>query len=141
MNDNRSFIDTNIYAYSFDKSEEVQCKIAGKLIERLCGSSNAVISYQVIQEFYNLATGKFKDKLIHEDVGYFVKKIMYPYCEVFSSFELFDHALEISQRYKYGYYDSLIIAASIRSNCKFLYSEDLQDGQVIEGVEIVNPFI
>ena len=94
----------------------------------------------MIQEFYNLATGKFKNQFTVKDIRYFVQTLMYPYCEVFSSFELFDHALEISQRYKYGFYDSLIIAASIKSNCRFLYSEDFQHGQVIEGVEIVDPF-
>ena len=141
MSDSKSFIDTNIYAYSFDKSEAAKSNIASNLIEDLCGSSKAVISYQVIQEFYNLATGKFKEKLKHDDVRDFVKNIMYPYCEVFSSFDLFEQALEISQRYRYGFYDSLIIAASIMSNCKYLFTEDMHHGQVMERVEIVNPFI
>jgi predicted nucleic acid-binding protein len=51
-------------------------------------------------------------------------------------------AFDLHQRYKYSYYDSLIIAAAVNSQCHTLASEDLQDGQIIEGrLSIVNPFV
>jgi predicted nucleic acid-binding protein len=48
------------------------------------------------------------------------------------------HALSLHERYGYSYYDSLIIAAAIEGECEYLFSEDLQDGQTIEGVTIQN---
>ncbi len=50
-------------------------------------------------------------------------------------------AMTIKARYKYNYWDSLIIASALQNNCSILYTEDLQDGQVIENaLKIVNPF-
>ena len=50
-------------------------------------------------------------------------------------------AMTIKGRYKYNYWDSLIIASALQNNCSVLYTEDLQDGQVIENaLKIVNPF-
>jgi predicted nucleic acid-binding protein len=54
---------------------------------------------------------------------------------------LYAKAIDLQGRYKYGFYDSLIIAAALEANCNVLYSEDLQDGQVIDGLVIKNPFI
>jgi predicted nucleic acid-binding protein len=54
--------------------------------------------------------------------------------------EIHEDALRICQRYKYHIYDSLIIAAALESSCTVLYSEDMQDGQVIDSLHIRNPF-
>jgi predicted nucleic acid-binding protein len=51
-----------------------------------------------------------------------------------------DEALRISQRYKYGIYDSLVIAAALEGGCSVLYSEDMQHGQSIGSLKIRNPF-
>jgi predicted nucleic acid-binding protein len=53
---------------------------------------------------------------------------------------LYHRALDIQARYRYGFYDALIIAAALSDGCSRLYSEDFQDGQRIEGLTIVNPF-
>lgn len=54
--------------------------------------------------------------------------------------EMHDEALRISQRYKYGIYDSLVIAAALEGGCSVLYSEDMQHGQSIGSLKIRNPF-
>jgi predicted nucleic acid-binding protein len=44
-----------------------------------------------------------------------------------------DKALSLANQYKYSYWDSLIIASALENKCKILYTEDMQDGQIIEG--------
>jgi predicted nucleic acid-binding protein len=52
-----------------------------------------------------------------------------------------DKALSVANQYKYSYWDSLIIASALENKCKILYTEDMQDGQIIEGkLKIENPF-
>ena len=57
------------------------------------------------------------------------------------SHALYRRALEIQARYRYGFYDSLIIAAALEAGCQRLLSEDMQHGQQIEHLRIVNPFL
>jgi predicted nucleic acid-binding protein len=53
---------------------------------------------------------------------------------------LYRRALDVQQRYGFSFYDSLIIAAGLEAGCKTLYSEDLQHGQQVEGLTVVDPF-
>ena len=53
---------------------------------------------------------------------------------------LYTQALELKARWKFSFYDSLIVAAALEAGCKRLYSEDLQHGQRIQGLRIENPF-
>ena len=70
----------------------------------------------------------------------YIHEFLWPYCKVFPSLTLYDHALAIHQTTQYGFYDSLIVAAALEAECKYLVSEDLQSGQVLGDLEIVNPF-
>jgi len=58
---------------------------------------------------------------------------------VYHSEELYLLALNIQVDFKYSFYDSLMLAAAIKSNCPHFYSEDLQQGQFIDHIEIINP--
>ncbi len=62
-------------------------------------------------------------------------------CEIYPNKELFIKGITLQKRWKYSFYDSLIIAAALKANCNILYSEDLQHGQVIDDLKIINPFI
>jgi predicted nucleic acid-binding protein len=64
-----------------------------------------------------------------------------PLWRISPSQALYDRALDLQARYRYGFYDSLVIAAALDAGCTQLYSEDLQDGQRIEGLTITNPFL
>jgi len=66
---------------------------------------------------------------------------LFPICEVFPSEKLYHNSLDIHEKFKYSFYDSLIIAAAIEANCKILYSEDLQHNQKIYDLMIINPFM
>ena len=63
-----------------------------------------------------------------------------PLCLVFPSISLYETAVSLHRRWRFSFYDSLIVAAALVSKCNVLYSEDFQDGQEIESLTIVNPF-
>jgi len=66
---------------------------------------------------------------------------LFPICEVFPSEKLYISALDIREKWKFSFYDSLIIAAAVEANCKILYSEDLQHNQKIYDLTILNPYL
>ena len=134
------FLDTNILVYSFDSTSQQKREIANDLIKN-AHKGNGCISFQVIQEFLNVATRKFKVPLKITDAQNYLTKVLYPICEVFPSEKLYSIALEIMERWKFSFYDSLIIASALDSECNILYSEDLQHNQKIFDLKISNPFI
>jgi len=135
------FLDTNILVYSFDGSQPEKQKISRDLIAKSLDTGQGCISYQVVQEFLNVATRKFKVPLTYEDSRIFLSTVLTPLCEVFASIDLYNSALEIAERWKYTFYDALIIASALQNDCHILYSEDLQDGQIIKELKIQNPYI
>lgn len=140
MND-KFFIDTNILIYSFDKSDPRKQSIAKQIIRNALTNYTGCISYQVIQEFLNVATQKFETPLPKNDCCKYMTNVLEPLCEVFSSMELYKDALEIKEGWQYSFYDSLILSAALQVNCNMLYTEDLQHEQRIRNLLIINPFI
>lgn len=135
------FLDTNIFIYSFDEENPTKRDISRKLISDALENSTGVMSYQVIQEFLNAATGKFKKLLTFKDSQRYLTIVLEPLCEVFSSTELFHQALEIMDQWRYSFYDSLIIASALQADCTTLYTEDMQHDQKIRNLTMKNPFI
>ena len=134
------FIDTNIVIYLFDKKNDEKRKIAEKLLKEALVTSNGIVSFQVIQEFCNAALRKFEKPLTISDCKKFINKFLYPLCDIHPILEIYDLALDIKEETGYSFYDSMILASAIYGKCKVLLSEDLQNGQIIKGVKIVNPF-
>ena len=133
------FLDTNIIVYSFEPSFKEKKNISDELILKAL-KGKGCISFQTIQEFLNVAIRKFELPLKPEDLRTYLEGVLLPVCEVFPSKELYFSSLEIQERWKFSFYDSLIIAAALESNCKVLYSEDLQHGQKIYELTILDPF-
>ncbi len=136
----RYFIDTNIFVYTFDNRSKKKQKVSREIVADSLSSNEGIISYQVIQEFLNVATRKFKTPLTIQDSKLYLTKILLPICEVYPSKTLFELGLEIQSRTQYSFYDSMIIASAINGKCKKLYTEDLKNGHTIQGLTIVNPF-
>ena len=142
MSDNSYFfIDTNIFVYTFDSRSPAKKSRALALIQKALESGRGIISYQVIQEFLNVAGKKFKIPLNVQDQRLYLEEVLSPLCEIFPSTGFYRRGIDISDRYGYSFYDSLIIAAALTAGCRILYSEDLQAGQNIEGLTIVNPLL
>ena len=134
------FLDTNIIICSFDERNPTKQRIAQDLIEAGLKENRTAVSYQVIQEFINVATRKFAVPLSHRDCKLFLDNVLIYLWEVYTSRQLVDSALDISERWQYSFCDALIIAAALEASCTILYSEDLQHRQKIYGLEIINPF-
>ena len=135
------FLDTNVFVYSFDPDAPQKQIIAKRLIQSALADGNGLISYQVVQEFLNVATRKFVKPLSLTDCQEYLQTVLNPLCSVFVTIELYQMALKMRDRYNYSFYDSLIIAAAIDAGCSRLYSEDLQHNQRISGLIILNPFL
>ena len=99
-----------------------------------------MISFQVAQEFLNLCQRKFTPPMTYNEAQIFLEEILLPLCRVFPSITLLGSALQVKDRYKFHFYDALIVAAALEAGCERLYSEDLQHGQAIGSLRVENPF-
>jgi predicted nucleic acid-binding protein len=133
MKGNKVFFDTNILIYAFAK-DDPRAETGEALI-----AAGGMIGVQTLNEFVAVA----------------VRKLAMPWSEVLDALnairilcpspvpvtiETHDAALQIAARHGYQIYDALVIAAALKASCKTLYSEDMHDGQVIDGLTISNPF-
>ena len=131
------FIDTNVLVYTQNNKEKEKQLICRKVLSSLIGRNLLVISTQVMQEYYNVATQKLGIEKL------FVKGTI----ELFDIYETITiqpsvifQAIDIHILHQLSFWDSLIISAAKSANCSMLLTEDMNDGQIIEGVKIQNPF-
>lgn len=137
----RYFIDTNILIYTFDEDDPEKQETAQKIVRHATGTGFGYLSFQVVQECLNVLVRQFSDHMTLAQRHYYMQNTLQTLCKVFASFPLYDRALDLQSRWGFGFYDSLIIAAALETDADKLYSEDLQHGQIIEKLEIVNPFL
>lgn len=135
-----SFLDSNIFIYTFDDVALEKQRIAQELVRTALQDGSGVISYQVTQEVLNVLTRKLTFPMDVGDATRYLATTLEPLWRVQPSAELFRAGLTLQARYQFGFYDSLIVAAALSAGCARLYSEDLQHGQRIEGLTIEDPF-
>ena len=135
------FLDTNVVVYSVDLTSPLKRRRARELVTDGTTSKLGVISYQVVQEFVNVAMRKFQSAVARTDLEEFLRGVLFPMMAVPSSPWLFLDALRLHDRDQLSWYDALIVAAAIQGLCKILYSEDLQDGRRFGDLVIQNPFL
>ena len=137
----RFFLDTNIFVYSFDRTARAKRDIALELIRRAHASTKGVISYQVVQEFFNVALRRFTPPMqLHEAQAY-LKTVFLPLLEVHSSQSLYLEALSLQIHHHLSWYDSIIVTSAVKAKCTLLFSEDMQHGRRFEDLQIQNPFL
>ena len=139
MND-KFFIDTNIFVYSFNQKETYKKRKSQEIIQKALETRQGCISTQVIQEFVNVATRKFETPMKTSDLNLYLHEVLFPLCTAFLNFDLIEKALEIHDKYKFSFYDSTIISAALFTSSKFLISEDFNENQKIDNMTILNPF-
>jgi predicted nucleic acid-binding protein len=100
-----------------------------------------VISYQVVQEFFNVARKRPQGAMHLGEAEQFFSTVLGPLCTVHSSPALFYKALQLVDRFRLQWYDGLIVAGALEAKCGILYSEDFQNGQRFDEVEVRNPFL
>lgn len=130
------FLDTNLFIYSLDQSDPVKRDRCRDLLRGMVVEKRGVISTQVLQEFYVAATRKLAaDPLLIKDIitslERFETVIIIP--------TLIKEAIDCSIINRISFWDALIIAAAESAHCDILWTEDLNDGQIIRSVQIVNP--
>ena len=136
----RFFLDTNIFAYTFDAAAPAKAKRASQLVRRAADTGQGIISYQVVQEFFSVAFRRFAHPMSVAEAEQYLITVLRPLLDVHSSPSIYFEALRIVEKHRISWYDSLILGAAIEGHCEKLYSEDFQHGRKIEGILIENPF-
>jgi predicted nucleic acid-binding protein len=129
-----AFLDTNvlIYAVALDDPRNAR---AEELL-----ASRATISVQILNEFVSVARRKISMPWPDVKEALDAFRVLCP-SPLPVTVELHEAAIQISDRYGYGIYDALVVAAALEAGCAILYSEDFQNGQTIDGrLTIRNPF-
>jgi predicted nucleic acid-binding protein len=132
MSATEAFFDTNVLLYKFTDDAE-KASISENVMR-----SGGVISVQVLNEFASACRRK------HEAAWAIIREIFGEYranlTVVPMTIETHDRGLELAERYQLNVYDGMIIAAAQLAGCKVLYSEDMHDGLVIDGLTLRNPY-
>lgn len=136
----KAFIDTNVFIYRLENLDTRKSAIAEEIIREGIETGNACVSFQVVAETLNTVLRKAEIPLDSDSAHDYLQLVLAPLCRIPATMDLYHRALEIQGRYRYGFYDALIIAAALSEGCSRLYTEDMQDGQHIDGLTIVNPF-
>lgn len=131
------FLDTNILVYTYSSTEPEKQKAAQQCMTRY--EKNSWISTQVLNELNNVLYRKFS--LSYDDILSVMSEIESYFQITTVSPQTIRQALLIGERYRYSYFDSLILASALEQDCSILFSEDMQNGQLVLGrLSIVNPF-
>jgi predicted nucleic acid-binding protein len=128
------FFDTNVVLYAFTPSGD-KTRTAERILFQ-----GGVVSVQVLNELTSVACTKFKMTWSEVKRVILGTTIMCPNPSALT-YETYLEAQRISERYGFSIWDGLIIASALDAGCTTLYTEDLQHGQVVEGVRIENPFL
>ena len=135
------FLDTNVLVYTFDDTAPVKRDAARALVGRALADGSGRISFQVVQEFLNVATRKFAVPMDEARARAYLAAVLAPLCTVFASTALYERALGVRERWRFSWYDSLLVAAAVDSGAGILYSEDLQHGQRVDTLTVIDPFL
>jgi predicted nucleic acid-binding protein len=128
-----AFFDSNVVLYLLS-GNSAKAELSEKLMAR-----GGTISVQVMNEFAAASLRKFKKTIPEIRAALADVRAV---CDVVPiDLATHERGLGIAERYRFSLYDSMLVSAALQANCTTFYSEDLQHGQVIEGLTIRNPFI
>ena len=132
----RAFLDTNILVYLYSKDDDSKRSIARRMID----DYDCVTSIQAMNESSNVWLKKFS--LSSATIKDHLNNIEAVCDDVLRVHRVtIDSALNLKDRYGFSYYDCLMLASAIEADCQVIFTEDMSDGQVIDGfLKIVNPF-
>lgn len=136
------FIDTNILVYAFLDADNPESHLkhtkAVELLQALTRTCQITLSTQVLSEYYSAL---LKHKITDNDIQGGIHALIRAVAVSTISEDTVLASFQIKNRYKFSYWDSLIISSALENNCTLLYSEDLQNSQIIENtLTIKNPF-
>jgi predicted nucleic acid-binding protein len=136
----RIFVDTNILVYAHDLSAGDRHAKASAVMESLWEAETGVISTQVLQEFYVTVTRKIKNPLTPAEAREIIRNYLAWPVQI-NDPEMTIRASEIEEKNSLSFWDALIVAAALRLQAKKIITEDLNHGQIIEGILVENPSV
>jgi predicted nucleic acid-binding protein len=135
----KSFLDTNVLVYAYDRHDPRKQVTAQALLTEAIEHESAVLSVQVLGEFFNVVTRQIKQPMTTDEAQGAVSLLSHlPVQDI--DLELVKRAIATHKMYRISYWDALIVAAAERAQCKLILTEDLSDGQTYQGVLVSNPF-
>jgi len=135
----RAFVDTNVLVYAHDVDAGGRHATAARLVAELWETRRAVISTQVLQEFYVNATRKIASPLPRATARQIVKTYAVWQTELIGPPEI-HLASELEEQHRLSFWDALIVAAALKGGASTILTEDMSPGRSISGVRIEDPF-
>ncbi|MFW6085300.1 MAG: PIN domain-containing protein [Gemmatimonadota bacterium] len=133
------FVDTNVLVYARDASEPEKQPVAMNWLDALWEAREGRLSVQVLQEFYVTVTAKLDPGLPAGQARADVRRLqVWDPLSVDAS--LLEDSWQIQDRYSFSLWDAAIVAAARRLGCRYLLTEDLQAGQDLDGMLVLDPF-
>lgn len=133
------FVDTNVFLYQWDASDQVKQRRAVDWLRRLADDRIGRVSFQVLAEFYVNATQKLRTPVPRASAQAYVRAV-FAWKPVPIDADVLDTAWRAQERFKLSWWDALIVAAAQHAGCRTLLSEDFQAGQRFGDLTVVNPF-
>ena len=134
----RNFLDTNVLVYTDDLGEPRKRETALALVELCMQKSSGVVSSQVLQEYFVTIRRKLG---VAAEIARRKVELAARFDVVLIATEDILAAVDLHRLHAFSFWDALVIRSATRSGCSVLYSEDMQHGLRIDGLEIVNPFL
>lgn len=133
-----AFLDTNVLVYKLDREAPGKRLRATELVNELFAAGEAMLSTQVLQEFYNTATHKFG--LPPEGAADAAR--LYAKARLIQvTNDIIFAAMTRHASAQFSFWDALIVEAALAGGAQLLYTEDMQDGLTVDGLTIRNPFL
>lgn len=133
------FVDTNVLLYARDASEPVKQPRARAWLDTLWERQRGRLSHQVLNEYYVAATRKLQPGLDRETARADVRDLM-AWRPVGLDSAMLEDAWWLEARFGLSFWDSLVVAGARAAGCRYLLTEDLQHGQDLDGMAVVDPF-
>jgi predicted nucleic acid-binding protein len=134
----RLFVDTNVLIYALDPSDPLKRRVSADLLRQTIKSHTLTLSPQSLNECYRVLSDR--RRLMPVDQARAYVKTLAPWAIAPLDAATTERAWAVQDTAKLSWWDSLMVAAALRADCRLFISEDLSDGQVIDGMRIASPF-
>jgi predicted nucleic acid-binding protein len=136
--DSPVFVDSNVFLYALDNADKRKQQAAREWRAELWKSRRGRVSFQVLGEIYVNALRKWP--AAREEARAEIRDLL-AWNPVITDAGLLERGWKLQDRYQLSYWDALIVAAAKAASCHYLLTEDLQAGQKLDGIEVLNPFL
>jgi predicted nucleic acid-binding protein len=133
------FVDTDVLLYEWDARAEDKQRLAARWLAELWHTRRGRLSYQVLAEYYVTATRKLKPGLSAAAAQRNVRHYL-AWHPVVTDSRLIEAAWDAQGEFRLSWWDALIVAAAKAARCRYLLTEDLQHGQDLDGLLVLDPF-